>query len=827
MSIDAREIFAASEIAQAIGWSKPRTLSALKQSPRSGTKQISGNDAPAWSIAALPECLVRELERLQTVYRYRSPGDVLRHPTKQWQPATPLLKTREQDRREAERLREALATALALPEEAPLAERARTAAPAFHRAFGRTASPRHLERLISRTLDRDRGAHQWQRLELYLADDARPAAASPRPLPASAFGELAEDLAMVSNATAPTPEDKSYCWRKVVEFFHSRCDAGAKAARLKRELCDFLLGAAPYLGESALAVKRNLNRKLALAAQEGVAALVDQRGTNSGNRRRPADWDFNIQLFAKWTLARHGRESQAWRELYLGTTPTGEQFSESFREYYGYDVRTDKSRVPTSARDAIRSIIKAATPHQLGPRAARIAEPAMFRDWRDTPSGSWFQQDDATLDLYWLNWHETGEYIYEGQRFSVTRGQWIPMVDLRSDNPLSGLLIPFKSYNSRDILTANARTFLDPAVGMPRKGVFYEHNVWEALRLKAQFSFAQIDEAFARQGISLAKRHVNLPRTKIIERVIGRSHNLLDHLPGWVGNDEQNQRFERVHRFLLSLRRVDQPRKAEVDPRKMLLTKAELHDELAKAMQQFAAEPQGRGGRLEGLSPAEAWKQFSDGRPREVLPDSLRYLLTTESSIQKVGDNGVKVRIGSRDEYYFGSERLSELRGERVRVLYNPELPDLVSVIHPRTDPKGVKPFSVPLFNRLPATTATTEDFARARDHQRAFARFGENSFRVYLKSWNLTVRNEGLGTPELRNTGDRLNAIESAHRAAQTTRQRHRGEIQTLAARHNLDIDPAKVRDPERVVSSLQRADELEEQIRRMEAAEADAENP
>ncbi len=98
----------------------------------------------------------------------------------------------------------------------------------------------------------------------------------------------------------------------------------------------------------------------------------------------------------------------------------------------------------------------------------------------------------------------------------------------------------------------------------------------------------------------------------------------------------------------------------------------------------------------------------------------------------------------------------------------------------------------------------------QAKAHQRAFSKFGADSFRLIAPPRNLTMRNEGLGTPELRETGDRLNEIESAHRGLQTKRQRHRGEIQELAVRQNLAIDPARVRNPERVVSSLQRADEL-----------------
>lgn len=818
---DALETFTASEIATAIGWSKLRVQTALRNAPRTGTKTVSGNEAPAWSIAAMPESVVNELERLKGVHRYRTAGDVLRNPTKQWQPMIPLARVTEADRREAERLRDALSVALAMPEETSVAERARTASPDYQRASGFTASARQIERLIVRTLDRDRGARAWHRLELFLSDAARAKEAAPRTVAASAFGELEEELCAISDAVNPTPEDRAYCWRKVVDFFESRtATGGVKASRLKRELCAFLLTAAPFLGESGQAMKRNLNRKLSIAAQEGVAALTDQRTTNSGRRHRPEDWDANIQLFAKWTLIRHGRESQAWRELHLGTTPTGDQFSQGFRDYYGFDVRTAKSRVPSSARDAIRATIKATEAHQLGPRAARLARPSIPRDWSDTAAGDYFTADDVTINHLWFEWHEFGEYEFDGQRFNVGRGQWLICCDERTDFPLGFLLMPSPNYNSAAICTLNARIFSDERVGLPFKGMKYEQGIWKARNIAAQFSWPKISDGFARHGIELAVRHATTPRAKIVERVIGTAQNMMDHLPGYIGRCEQNVRFEREQKFLQSLKRAGQPRKADADPRERLLSKEQISDELVKVMRAFAGEPQ-NGERLAGLSPAEAWEQLSPARPHQVLPESLRYLLTTHQTKQTVGSNGVRVKIGGEFHYYVGSERLAELRGEKVRVLYNPELPELVSVIHPRTDPKSANPFSVPLFKRLPANTATAEDFAQAKAHQRAFSKFGADAFRLIAPPRNLTMRNEGLGTPELRETGDRLNEIESEHKGLQTKRQRHSGQIQELAARQNLAIDPAKVRNPERVVSSLRKADELEEQIRRMEAAQ------
>lgn len=824
MTMDAREIFAVSDIAQAIGWSKARVQTALAGTPRSGTKQVSGNESPAYSVAALPEILVRELERMKTVHFYGSLSDVLKNPTKLWQPAVPLLRVREQDRREAEKLRDALSVALALPEETPIAERARVATLGFQRAFGRSVSHRQLQTILARTLDRDRGARQFQRLEIYLADNARAQAAATRPLPSHAFGVLSEELSIVRDASTPNAEDKAYCWRKVIDFYQQNLAAGAKATRLKRELCAFLFNSMPMLGDSAQGVKRNFNRKLAISEQEGVAAIADQRATNSGRRRRPQDWEFNILLFAKHTLARHGRESQAWRELYQGTSPSGEQFSEPFRDYFAYDVRTNKSRVPNSVRAEIRPMMKATAARQLGPRATRLARPSIPRDWSDTAAGDYYTADDVTINHLWFEWHEHGEYECDGRRFNVGRGQWLLCCDERTDFPLGFLLMPSPTYNSRAICTLNARIFSDEQIGLPFKGMRYEQGIWKARNIASQFSWTKISDAFARHDppIDLAVRHATTPRAKIIERVIGTAQNMMDHLPGYIGHSERTVRFEREQKFSQSLRRVGQPRKADVDPRERFLSKEQMADELQKVMTAFADEPQ-NGERLAGMSPAQAWVKLAPRRVRQMLPDSLRYLLTTEQSTREVTSNGVKLKIGGMDHHYFGSERLGELQGEKVTIFFNPELPEMVSIIHPRTDPKGVRPFSVPLFKRMPASTATAEDFDRYKTHANAFTKYGKDSFRAIHPPSLLMMRDEKLGTPELRETGERLNEIEDGHRRLQSERQNKRTAITELAARHNLAIDPAKVRDPEKVVSHLSRAAELEEEIRAMEAAEAE----
>jgi hypothetical protein len=450
--------------------------------------------------------------------------------------------------------------------------------------------------------------------------------------------------------------------------------------------------------------------------------------------------------------------------------------------------------------------------------------PSIHRDWSDTAAGDYYTSDDVTVNHYWWEEAEEGEYEFDGMRFNVVRGQWLPVVDERTDNPLSFILLPNRNYSSWAIMTLNARTFSDERFGLPFKGMKYENGIWKARNIASQFQWSQIEEGFAQHGVSLRLRHATTPKAKVIERLIGTAQNMMDHLPGYVGRDEKRVRFERVQKVLQSFKRVGQPIKAAADPREHLLEKEQFADELEKVMRAFSNEPQ-NGERLAGLSPAEAWQQLAPaGRPHIVLPESLRYLLSTHRSEQTVTHEGIKLRIGRQLNFYVGSERLGELRGEKVRVFYNPELPEQVVVVDPKRDPKALQPFAVPLFQRVAANTAALEQFAAARQHQRSFAQYGRAAFRAIVPRQNLTLRNEKIGTADLRAAGAKLHELEREHIEVQGARTEHASEIRTRAGRAGLAIDPSKVRNPSRVRTELETADAMEAECRRLEAEAAEA---
>jgi hypothetical protein len=721
----------------------------------------------------------------------------------------------------AERLRRALSCAFALPCGASLTDRIRAAAPAFASEFGRTVSDRHLRSLITRAIQRDGGRRNFDDLRLYLSGRPAKHAVKAGPI-AAAFPELDRAFAeIVSDRARVTIGEIANCWREILSLFNDRIAAGVSEGKLKRQLRSYIVSASPFLGATPAAVKRNLNRKLReMIDGGGIDQVADGRlNPMKRGRKAPSDFSENIKL-----LVRHaaffcsGRISQAYRQLHQGTAHNSDRFSDDFRALYPFDVRTAKSEVPALIRRSAAPAVAALRPHVLGPRAARLSLPSIHRDWSGVGAGDSYTSDDVTLNHYVVDFCDGGEYeAPDGRRFNVVRPQFLPVVDERTSNPLGFSLIPLRSYSSFHIRTLMTRICMSRAIGLPFEQFLFESGIWKARNVQALVSWSDIDEGFARHGIHLRLRHATTPKAKIIEQVIGALQNRDDFAPGYVGRDEQGVKFERVHQFLLRLKRIGQPRKIAIDPSEMLMTLAQCDEMLAATMRRFADEPQ-NGERLQGLSPAEGWTQLAANRPHTVLPESLRYLLAASESIQTVKSEGIVLRVGRLKHYYAGSDRLGALIGEKVRVRYNPELPEHIVVAHIASDPRGLNPFSVPLFDRVPAHGAAAEQFAAAREHQNRFASFGRALYRELAPKANTTICHSEIGSLDLRAAGEAHNQLEREHVDLTATRDRERTSIGRLAAAHGRAIDPGKVRNPERVKKHLESAATARQRILELE---------
>lgn len=816
-------VFTAAEIATARGCTPQSIRQILSSVPCDGEKLVAGNLANAWRVESLPGWLQSELQERATRSGFASAYLLLRNTPQQFVPAVPLKQLAAAEVESARKLQRALATCLTSPDTTPVSELARIAATSYRENFGYSVSDRHLRQLITRTISRDGGNRDFARLELYVAERPQKKESQAPVAGSQNFPELDETLAVLSDRANPNATDIAYCWRKIVTCYSDRLAAGASAKATKKELRAYILKAAPFLGETAEAVKRNLNRKILLAEEEGIASIVDGRKSlELRSASAVSQWEGAAnQLFIH---ARHycsGRVSQAYRQLHLGNGHNREQFSEAFRDAFPFDVRTAKSQVPKWLRKVVDSRLSATDAVHLGPRAARIKLPSLRRNWANVLAGSSYTSDDQTANHYIYDECENGEFEFDGMRFNVSRPQILPVVDERTDYPLGYCLIPAPSYNSRHIRTLIAQICMQPEIGLPFDRFLFERGIWKSRNVRALVDWSAVDESFARHGINLQMRHATTPKAKIIERVISTLQNLDEYTPGYSGRCEAKVKFERVQKFLLRLKRVGQPLKGGVHPGEVLMSKAQFAAHLDDVFNRFANEPQ-NGERLPGLSPAEGWAQLSGGRVHVLLPESLRFILSTEQSEQTVTSDGICLTIGSTKHIYFGSEQLGALQGEKVRVRYNSELPEQIVVSHIASDPHGHNPFAVPLYERLPAHGATNEQFAKARAQQQAFAGFGQTIYRVFKPADNRTVSYAALGSAELRASGEAHNHLEREAIRLRGEHTANRKAISDLSRRQNLGIDPAKVRRPSKVAKHLREAAELEKQILAMEASEA-----
>ncbi|HWX16949.1 MAG TPA: Mu transposase C-terminal domain-containing protein [Chthoniobacterales bacterium] len=802
-------LFTAAEIARILCCTSQYVRKMLKGVSSSETKRVRGMMANAWRFDSLPSPLIARVAKIATRHGFRTPLELMLNPPS-LAAVTSLARVADAEIERAQKLQRALSTCLAMPAETSISERVRIAAPQYKREFGKEVSDRYVRKLIDRILKADAGRRNFADLKIYIRTEH----VRNRRSPFSGrfdFRELDEHLSAIANRGAPSVRDIDFAWRKVIEFFASRVTSRADLTRLKLDLRRHLLDEVPFLAASQAALKRNLNRKLRSAVESGIESLIDGRAGPAKSKaaeRLIATFQDDLKL-----LAQHarfycgGRISQAYRQLHDRRSHNGEQFSERFRAAYPFDCRKAKSRVPSVVRHAVAPMVATAAPLRLGPRAAKLALPSIQRDWSKVAAGDSYTSDDVTLNHYVYDWNEQGEYEYEGRRFNVMRPQFLPVVDERTELPLGFCLIPDRNYTSWQIKTLMARVCMRPEIGLPFKQFLFELAIWRSRNVNALVEWTEIDGSFARNGIALKVRHATTPKAKIIEGVIGRLQNLDEYHPAYVGRGEQQVKYERVHEFLRTLKRYGQPLKADVHPAQLLMSLRECAEMVEEVMLRFADEPQ-NGERLPGISPSEAWRQLSLQRVHRVLPESLRFLLATVESSKTVTNEGIELRIGRLKHKYFGSEKLGSLVGEKVRVRYNPELPEMISVSHIASDPHGANPFSVPLFERVPAHGATAEDFARAREHQNAFANYGRAIYRELAPRFNRTLSNSKIGSDQLRAAGEAHNRIEREHIELGTQRDANRGAIRQLAAKQRLAIDPQRVKRPDRVRQRLESAE-------------------
>jgi hypothetical protein len=749
-----RSGYTASQIARALCLKRQAVQRMLSKIESSCILEVNGNGAKAWSLSALPETfralIVEEAKRRG----FASPDEFL-SARREWQPSTPIAQTSQPSLEKAAKLQRALRGWFDTRKFSikSASERERDGLIDYQREFGHSISARHFRRLVQRVLDRDGGAENLERLELYLEDTApkRTERAEQPELRA-----LQEVIASFKNAASPTDPEIDYLWVRCFELFVELTEYGQNAKKLKSSLIRFLLRHAPGIGATKEAVRKSFERKLSRWTNGDCLpqAMADQRKEKSGRHRAPAlSQDDRDTLIGHAVFNCDGRVSQAWRELVQGR-----KLSEGLLEYYLSNPGS-KSYCPTRIREEVKFEVAMMDDIHHGPRQEKLNGAHISRDWSGVASMDWLCADDATLEVYF--------FVPDGKDwFRLTRGQFLVMIDTRTLRVLGFGMRPEKTYNAAMIRTLITRVCDEH--GLPRKGFYFERGIWQSSRLlkgdpAATGPVSLPETELGLRSLGLQFRHSRLPRSKPVEMVIHALQDLMEGEPGYVGPDEKRERFERIQRKKLDVE------SRRISPEGIFYSLDQWVARLEKICESYNATVQD-GKMTGGLSPDDAFHKFGrTSDPVIKLPASCRYLLANHRRPVKVTDNGITLRFG-KQAYNYKSEETGRLRGQTVLAWFNPDVPEILTV----TDTDLKNAFCVSQAPEVPAMDVSREQLRQAystiADHQ-SYARV---QYRA-LRSKHPVQFRQALVERSVSELGNQMAASEKAARAEQSQHQKSR----------------------------------------------------
>ena len=665
----------------------------------------------------LPQNILAALEDA-AARRKTSVAELLALPPPFWRPRYPLNELLRESIERASLLQRALASALARLNDAGLTseEFERFGVEDYHRAFGHRISTRHWRRLLKRTLDRDGGAENWGRLEIYLEESpARKPELKKRGLyTPTALRPLQELISSFGNPAFPNELERTCLWIYAFEHFEHETERFGKPSAAKRTTLKFLFENALFLGKSEKGIKLQFDRKLRrwIAGGRIPAAIADARRNNPGRPPPKFSEQEEHALIAK-SLRSGGGLAQAWRD----SREKGLFDTRLSQHYTSTPAR--KSYVPGRIRKLITNKMKMLRDHHRGPRQAKLNGAYINRDPSTFHAGDWFQADDCTLPNYY--------YTESDEGLALVRGQFLAMCDVRTTFILGYVLIPQRNYTAHHI--RNLTTIVADTYGLPRRGFYYENGMWRTARLlhgrRDEINWHETEMGL--RGLGLQFCHAKLPRGKVIERVFGLLQNHLESVPGYAGRDERRHKFERVHK------QISLVRTGKAQPADFFLSEVEYLQRLGLIVDRYNNERQ-EGKYCPGLSPREAFEKFHGEEPRIRLGLSCRHLLATHKMRARSGRNGISFRFG-KEQFTYKSRETGALRGEELIVWFNVENPSVISVTNLKEDPRTL--FTVEREISVPGMDAPPDVIEAALAQNEAHEAYGKGLYRAVSQNFS------------------------------------------------------------------------------------------
>jgi hypothetical protein len=808
--------YTAAQIAIAAGITKQAVSRWTETMSVSAWVQGNGKNVAAWHFMELPLDWQLEITRRGVKRGFENGEHYLANLPKPWRAPMPWDQVPSREQVKAVKLQKALAPALEMRRDpdATAAQAEAAGIAGFKAEFGYLISDRQLRRLLQRTIERDGGEENWQRLDIYLDDRAfiKPKAAPAVLRKEYMHRDLDEVLTALENRQAPTVADRMFLWDAAFRHYEQitaelpDSAAGNKERRLaKLSLVHYLFKAFPErtLCATESSLRRRFEEKLDLWRAKGRTpeALEDKRPVKSG-RFRKAQFPEDLKAIRDRAILHDGNIALAHRLL-----REENKLSPEFCDFYQFDPRTAKSEVPHAVRRAIENEVQMCLALRRGPWQARMRGPYIQRDWSGVKPGDWFCADDVTWNHYFR------EQLPDG-RWRLLRGECLLMTDLRTGYPLDFLLIAGK-YNGEHVRSLALR--VHDRVGLPRNGFYFERGVWRSRLVVGDRNqgtpvhWRETENGLCSAEMRIDVRSATTPRAKPIEGLLRLMQERMRSIPGFIGFNERTQEMEREQETIMRANRGNATAISKFP------TQAQWAEQIRVVLAAFAQDPQ-NGEMVNGQAPAEAWAAEIQARPLRKLPDEARYILSTHQKEITVRQEGIVLTIRGQRRVYF-NEHTGRLIGQRVLAFYNLEMPELLTV----SDMTRSNYFSVQAV-KLPAMTATREQLQDVRELRNAHmapakAIFGRIKHPVIS---NITRDNDQGATS--RELGRFHNAeMERVKVEKSATDKKVRRARQKLT-QAGFDPDRMRVKNPDRVAEAAERISARIDALKRKEAAEQES---
>jgi hypothetical protein len=723
---DSPGLFTAARIASALGRDKRGLLRVLRRASCQGKIVVpSGQWADVWSIESLPADYRADLERLAKLKGCRSAAHLLEAGMVRWKPSIPLPELDQRHVTKAVRVKNALARAIALHMDprSSVGEIRRNAWADYQKEFG-VVSERTVRRIFDRVIERDGGEEKYDDIALYL-DEKLSRARGKEPVIAELLGphehEVFGYLNAVQRPAEPTIHELDLIWFAACKSMDTQVAEGTPLRKCRHVMIALLERSAVNLSKNRDALKKLLKRKHSrfVECSGDFNRMIDQRSETSGWKRALAlPEKERLLIVGHAAQNKGGRLAPALREL----RDSGELSAEL--EMHHLSNPASKSYVPKSIRAQVQPDVRRLKNMVHGPRTHALLGAHITRDYSSMAAGDWFQADDVTLPVYYFELTENGP--------GLMRGQFLVMIDVRTDFILGFLLISERNYDSlaiRSLITLCASKH-----GLPRRGFYFERGIWKSSRIisgsQNPVPLEHADRGLRSLGMDL--RHARLPRGKVIERTIGQLQDRMEGFVGYVGRDERHDVRERVQRSFLDAKAGRKPMN------EVALSKDEYCERLAEIVEKHNAEPQ-QGIRLNGLSPVQAWEGWQSDEPRQGFEQRWRYVLARDVRKIKVGRNGITLRYGKKTFVYHGAETGKRV-GEEVLAWFDPMMPDVLAC----TDLNHRNLFCIERANDI---SAMDEPDEMLRDEMRKVAEHQDYAKTLYWTSRNVLKEHHYIAT--------------------------------------------------------------------------------